>query len=289
MGVQPYQKVGQGANMDYLTCPNCGRQNPTGASFCASCGTQMGAATPEPQAAPPVQTGQGSPARQQIVAAIQGRTQTDALYPTWWVILPLLASAVSFFLGIFYWPLMLVGSILSLFIYAFLAYKLTERINNHIHRELSLRYNLIVYIKEKAAEQYRQQAISPQVAAMESINLEASYKEQEHSALGFAILALIPIVNLYVLYVLTKFTGPHDQRWNAFTQNAQYCFQQMGMGVMAPSWRTIPERSFLIYFLLTILTLGLFLFYWLWKLIDDPNDHFATQWQFEDSLMLQLR
>jgi hypothetical protein len=24
-------------------------------------------------------------------------------------------------------------------------------------------------------------------------------------------------------------------------------------------------------------------------LIDDPNDHFATQWQFEDSLMMQLR
>ena len=207
MGVEPYQEVRQGANMDYLTCPNCGRQNLMGASFCASCGTQMGSANPEPQAVPPVQTGQGSASRQQIVAAIQGRTQTDALYPNWWVILPLLASAVSFVFGIFYWPLALLGSILSLFIYAFLAYKLTERINNHIHRELSLRYNLIVYIKEMAAEQYRQQAIAPQVAAMESINLEASYKEQEHSALGFAILALIPIVNLYVLYVLTKFTG----------------------------------------------------------------------------------
>jgi hypothetical protein len=211
------------------------------------------------------------------------------IYPDWWVVLPLLAWAVAFIAGLFIWPLALAGSVLMLFIYAFLAYKLTDRLNHHIKRELILRYNLITYFREKAIQQYKQQSIAPQLAAMESINLEGSYREQEHSALGFAVLALIPFVNLYVLYVLTKFTGQHDQRWNAFILNTQYCSQQFGMNVMAPSWRTIPERSFLLYFLLTILTLGLFLFYWLWKLIDDPNDHFRTQWQFEDSLITQLR
>jgi hypothetical protein len=228
-------------------------------------------------------------ARQQVIYSIQMRTQTDELYPNWWIVLPLLAWAVAFAAGLFFWPLALVGSVLMLIIYAFLAFKLTDRLNHHIKRELILRYNLILYIRGKAAERYKQQTIVPQLTAMESIHLEASYREQEHSALGFAILALIPFVNLYVLYVLTKFTGQHDQRWNAFTQNAQYCSQQLGMDVVAPSWRTIPERSFLIYFLLTILSLGLFLFYWLWKLIDDPNEHFRTQWQFEDSLITQMR
>ena len=61
---------------------------------------------------------------------------------------------------------------------------------------------------------------------------------------------------LYVLYLLTKEPFGHDQRWHAYSQNAQSAAQQLGMNVMTPSWKTLKERSYLLYILLTILTLG---------------------------------
>ena len=59
----------------------------------------------------------------------------------------------------------------------------------------------------------------------------------------------------------------------------------MGKVVVNPSWKALPSRSFVLYFILSIVTLGIFEFYWSYVLIKDFNEHFKAQWQFEDSLM----
>jgi hypothetical protein len=61
------------------------------------------------------------------------------------------------------------------------------------------------------------------------------------------------------------------------------------MTVILPSWKTLPERSFFIYLILTLLTCGLFLIYWYYVLIKDLNDHFGAQWQFEDQIAAQMK
>ena len=42
------------------------------------------------------------------------------------------------------------------------------------------------------------------------------------------------------------------------------------------------------YAILTIVTFGLFGFYWLHALINDPSKHFDDQWLFEDTLIKAL-
>ena len=49
----------------------------------------------------------------------------------------------------------------------------------------------------------------------------------------------------------------------------------------------LPERSFALYLVLTIFT-GIFVYYWLYALVKDPNEHFKYQWEFEDNLTSSL-
>lgn len=306
----------------YKVCPNCGRQNPADAQWCASCGNNITNVSPpqnyqQPQqnyqAPPPqyqqppaygqpqYQQGQPMPAgmggpKQQIASSIQMRVQTDEVLPIWWVLLPIIGIVVmtglaiaSVIIGGFGFIGSIAGTLLFALLYAVLVYKLVSRQNEHLKREVVLRSAMINYLREKAREQYKEQMIAGQISTMESINQEASYKEQENSALLFTIMAFIPILDLYVLYVLTKYPFEHDSRWHAFTQQAQYALGQVGINIATPSWKTLPRRSFWLYLILTIITLGIFGIYWLYKLIDDPNEHYKAQWQFEDQLMSQLR
>jgi hypothetical protein len=217
------------------------------------------------------------------------RSQTDEVIPSYWILLPILGIVLSVVLTIFLGFIGLgIGVIAFGALLAVLVYKLINRQNEHIKREVVLRGALMVLIRNKAREQYKEQIISGQIATMESINQEASYKEQENNAVLFTIMAFIPLLQFYVLYVLTKHPYEHDQRWHAFTQQVQYAGSQLGLNMITPSWKTLPRRSFILFFIVSIV-FPPFMLYWMYVLIDDPNEHYRAQWQFEDQLMVQLR
>ncbi|MDD1756869.1 MAG: DUF4234 domain-containing protein, partial [Methanomassiliicoccales archaeon] len=184
-------------------------------------------------------------------------------------------------------------SIVSSVIYAIINYKLLKRKNDHIKRETALRAGIIDYFRAKGAANFKEQALASQIATMQSIQSDSTTDDRDHNAILFTILLFIPIVNiivqLYIAYVLTKFDYKHDRRWHAFTQQAQSAGQELGMPLVLPSWKTLPERSFVIYLILTILTLGLFWFYWYYCFIKDLNEHFKAQWQFEDQFLRSLQ
>ena len=50
----------------------------------------------------------------------------------------------------------------------------------------------------------------------------------------------------------------------------------------------LPDRSFVLYLILTIITLGIFGIYWLYVLLKDPNEHFKHHILVEDRLLGQL-
>lgn len=51
------------------------------------------------------------------------------------------------------------------------------------------------------------------------------------------------------------------------------------------SLRRLEKRSFVLYLVLSILTAGLFVFYWWNTLVKDPNEHYQQQWLVEDHLV----
>ncbi|MFA5313717.1 MAG: zinc ribbon domain-containing protein [Methanomassiliicoccales archaeon] len=285
-------------------CPNCGRQNLAEAQWCAGCGSNIASVAasqaqgswqqgsygqPQGQGSMPYDPQGSGQASQQITSAIQMRSQTDEVIPSYWILLPILGIVLSVVLTIFLGFIGLgIGVIAFGALLAVLVYKLINRQNEHIKREVVLRGALMVLIRNKAREQYKEQIISGQIATMESINQEASYKEQENNAVLFTIMAFIPLLQFYVLYVLTKHPYEHDQRWHAFTQQVQYAGSQLGLNMITPSWKTLPRRSFILFFIVSIV-FPPFMLYWMYVLIDDPNEHYRAQWQFEDQLMVQLR
>jgi len=286
-------------------CPNCG-------ASLAPAGQQQG----DQYQAPPQESNQRqwqAPGMQpgprdaspegMIREAAQMRGSTDEVLNELWAFIPLisviLVIAVS---GSLYLvttdPVVSSGISLGIAFVAqilivILIYKLFNRNNLHNRREMMLRAAIVDLMKKNAAEKGISQAIASQVQTMESINYESRSYEPERSAALWAILPIIPVVGwifgLIALYYLTSYPPGHDRRWHAFTQQTQYAGSQLGMNLMLPSWRSLPERSFIIYFILTIVTLGIFMIYWYYVLIKDMNEHYRSQWQFEDQLLREIQ
>jgi len=102
------------------------------------------------------------------------------------------------------------------------------------------------------------------------------------ASIGGLLAFILIVLEFYLLYFLMKTIYEHDVRWYSTTQQINWGFYKLGYNVGQPVWAPLPKRSFLLYFILTILTLGLFMYYWWYILIKDPNVHFKNQWYYED-------
>lgn len=108
-------------------------------------------------------------------------------------------------------------------------------------------------------------------------------------SVGATVVSLIILVlEFYLLYFLTKTMLEHDTRWGIFAYNSGRALVKLGFPANlkydAPQ---LPERSMALYIILTLFT-GVFLLYWTYVLIKDPNEHFRHHRQFEDNLMATL-
>jgi hypothetical protein len=238
-----------------------------------------------------------------IRQAAQMRGSTDEVLSEVWAFIPLISvilivavtSVLAFTITDFYlYTGVTVGiGLVAQILIVILIYKLFNRNNMHNRRESMLRAATVDMFKRRAAEKGISQSIASQIQTMESINYESRAYEPERSAALWAILPILPLVGwifmLIALYYLTSYPPGHDRRWHAFTQQAQYAGSQLGMNMVLPSWRSLPERSFIIYFILTIVTLGLFMIYWYYVIIKDMNEHYRSQWQFEDQLLREIQ
>ncbi len=221
------------------------------------------------------------------------RQRTDRILSPAWILIPLI-GIVAAFVGILATvslhtgfglalPLDFVGLILEFLFWYFLI----SRRNNHFARDVSVRQGLIEYLGQSFAAMGRSNEISTELATMNAIHGEANAEEREKSAVLWIVLSIITlgIAGLYVLYFLTKDPYKHDRRQQSFMQQVQQGFSKLGKPVVNPSWNALPDRSYIVYLIVDIITLGLFGFYWYYVLIKDMNGHFKNQWQLEDSLL----
>ncbi len=169
-------------------------------------------------------------------------------------------------------------------------YKLIRRRNQHFRRDRMLREGLINYVRGLAAERGMEVKMSTELATMTSVHSEANGEEDEKSPILWVILSIISfgLLGLYVSYFLTKDPHKHDVRQSAFMQQVQSAFSKLEKTVVFPFWKSLPDRSFFLYLILTWLTTGFFGLYWNYVLITDFNDHFKAQWQVEDQLLANL-
>ncbi len=196
---------------------------------------------------------------------------------------PPFAAAFFGLLALFYIGIFVVG-----ILYVIMLYKLVKRRNAHFSRQRFLYEDLINMAKELASK--KGVDISLSLNNLDRTHREAMVEETEKSAALWAILTFVTgIAALYIFYFLTKDFFKHERKEELFLDDLNRSLATAGIAVNLPR-RTvpIPDRSFILYFILTLVTLGLFHIYWLYVLLEDPNNHFRQQALTEDTIISQV-
>ncbi len=202
---------------------------------------------------------------------------------------PTTGTSAGFFVALigFFVIFQIVGFIAQI-LYAYLLYKLINRRNKHFQRQGFLYDDLTNLAKELAAK--KGVDISLSVNNMERANREARYEETEKSAALWAIVTFfVGITALYVYYFLMKDFYKHERREDMFLEDLNRTLVAAGVTINLPRRALpIPDRSFVLYLILSIITLGIFSIYWLYVLLTDPNGHFRQQALTEDTILAQV-
>ena len=184
----------------------------------------------------------------------------------------------------------LAGGLISSLLYAYLLYLLLSRRNKHFRRQSRFSEDLISYLRSLTSKKGLDAEVG--LSNLERTTREMKTTDDEKSAILWTILAFIPVVNvfaiLYILYFLGKDFRIHERNEDGFLEDSNRILQSAGLELSVRRIDPTPNRSFILYIILSIVTFGLFGIYWLYTLIADPNDHFRHHVQYEDELISKL-
>lgn len=194
-------------------------------------------------------------------------------------------AALPALVGIFLVPLL---ALISFVVSIILTYKLVKRRNTHFKRQSFLFEDLINAVKSLATK--KKVDVEVGLSSCERTVRETKAEETEKSAALWAILsAVVFLATWYVYYFLMKDFYKHERREDGFWEDISKVLDKCDIKFSAPRRTEIlPNRSFVLYLILNIITAGLFGIYWLYVLLKDPNEHFKYHVQIEDELLSTL-
>jgi len=169
-------------------------------------------------------------------------------------------------------------------------YRLIKRRNEHFKRQKRVEESILNALRPKAA----QVDITLELANMSSVRKDGNDEEEEKSAIGWVIVGLIPLIgtvtNFFVYYFLTRDVYTHNVRQTNFVNEFDKALNKLGVDTTLLSnalkvQYQVPNRWFVKYLLLSIVTFGIFFIYWTYLIYKDWNNHFKTQWPIEDEIL----
>lgn len=171
---------------------------------------------------------------------------------------------------------------------AVMIFKMVRRRNLHFNRQILLQEDLVAIAKEMSSK--KGVDVSILVNNMERSAREARFEDTEKNATLYALVGFgMPLVWLYVAYFLMKDFFKHERREDIFINETLKTFSALSLPINFPYRNPpTPDRSFALYFVLSLITGSLFGVYWVYVLVSDPNNHFRQQMMMEDTIMRQL-
>lgn len=221
------------------------------------------------------------------------------------------------------YTVMMTGVLIYVGIFALLTHQLVARQNQHFVRDRSLRSAMLALAKAAAGPGPARYDFLQAIGVLESWVNAPHEVERERSPMLWAIVVLLPgilsfaaisamilwppdvwlvvvvvlvlvgaalqILALYMFYFLMKGIHGHSAHWTNFAYQAcgvldRLGYDPRGLYVGTPT----KERSFALYLIATLLTGGLFMYYWWYVLVKDPNEHYKAQWLFEDQFLSMI-
>ena len=168
-------------------------------------------------------------------------------------------------------------------------YLLVNRRSTHFKRQKFLSEDIMATINSLAKTKKVEMEAS--LSPIERAVREANVEEIEKSAILWAVLsAFVPFVQWYVFYFLMNDFYNHEHREDSFWEDLGRVMNKLGINFSVPQrTKSMPDRSFVLYLILTIITASLFGVYWFYALLKDPNEHFKHHIETENQLLTALK
>lgn len=191
--------------------------------------------------------------------------------------------------------LYIVLTIITFGIYGIYAYyKLMEREQQHFERMTRFNGDLYRLAEEQAEDAGRSGEAAPELTELRGLNEDFQRLQvgKERSPALWTIISIVTlgIAYLYVYYFLNKDLVEHQRAEAEYVEKASIVLNRLGIGkhpIVVE--QVVPERSYPLYLLVSIITFGLFSIYWTYTFFKDGNAHFLEHRRFEDQLMSVVR
>ncbi|MHB8894011.1 MAG: DUF4234 domain-containing protein [Candidatus Geothermincolia bacterium] len=172
----------------------------------------------------------------------------------------------------------------------YIFYKLMERRDMHLARVANMVNTSAALLKEKAAASGQTQLIGQELAQMEIVQREMYEQSRERGAVLWLVLGIVTGIAIWIgFYFIMDDLRKHDSLEAQYFTLVSSALAKMGLsGQASQAVPNIPDRSFAAYLILSIVTCGIFYFYWQWALVDDGNRHVEAQVQWEDFIYSAL-
>lgn len=119
--------------------------------------------------------------------------------------------------------------------------------------------------------------------------MEENYDHERSPILWSILSVFIPFIQLYVFYFLMNDFYMHERFEDVYWDGIKKALDKFGINFSYfPRKKVVPNRSFVLYLILTIVSAGLFIVYWIYVLIKDPNEHFKYHIEIENQLLSSI-
>ncbi|WP_457620977.1 hypothetical protein [Methanopyrus sp.] len=219
--------------------------------------------------------------------------EKDRIVPVWFAFLPQILTFLGWLMiavariQIHATLLASLGLLEALAGYAlgvYLTYLMIKRRNEHIVRSLGF----LRYLLELLA------GLGYEVDVLRSELEEMRLRTESRNPVIYALLTLVPpigwLVVLYIYHFLNKDFHEHSVHERDFLESVA---RLLDMNPYEPpfeleTFHVVPRRNTPLYVILTVLSAGLFGFYWWYTIVQDPNRHFRAHHRLERDLISSI-
>lgn len=185
----------------------------------------------------------------------------------------------------------LIGIVTCGIYWYYVYYKLYDRRDQHFARMANVVNTSVALVKEKAAAMGKTELIAQDLANLEMVQREIYDQSPERGAVLWLLLAIFTCgIGYFIgLYLLMEDFQRHDQLEAQYFTVMSGILAKLGLSAQASQAAlSLPERNFVTFLLLTIVTCGIYGIYWQYVMVLDGNTQFESQVQWEDFIYQAL-
>ena len=218
---------------------------------------------------PPVAAAPPVPAAERVRLAARRRGETDYIFSYW--------SALGW-------------TILTLGIYGFYVfYQLVRRMRDHNARRLELLDAATAVAWEQAGRQSLQQELAPSFQqATGHLAVLRQMTQDFREPVIWVLLAIIVrgITEIVAFVLLDQDLIKHEQAEAGADDELSVIYTRLGQPMPPPDQgQAKGPDNYVGRILAAIFTLGIYMFWWFYNQMDEPNKHFASNWAQEEALV----